>query len=151
MELDNQSHLQETLKHFYERASQAEQLLSKLVVQLTVSLEQVIDVLLVNSKSNLNHIDMFPNQNEDRLAKLEAAVASKKDTGNEGLVATISELRSKLDEANTQLGKRDTEIAKLQYRILHLVRALRDDDVKLEEMNGRDSSSTADAISKLKI
>ncbi|KAM7273545.1 hypothetical protein ACFE04_028209 [Oxalis oulophora] len=32
--------------------------------QLMVSLEQVIDVLLVSSKSNLSHIDMFPIQNE---------------------------------------------------------------------------------------
>ncbi|XP_015898059.2 uncharacterized protein LOC107431605 [Ziziphus jujuba] len=91
--------LQETLKPFYQRASQA----------------------------------------EDRLSRLEAALASKKDTGNVEHLKTINELQSKLEDAHAQLisereegRKLAAENAKLQYRIHHLVRAVRESDQKME-------------------
>ncbi|GAV89470.1 hypothetical protein CFOL_v3_32884, partial [Cephalotus follicularis] len=73
---------------------------------------------------------------KDRLLRLEAALASK-DAGNEGHMRTISELQSKLEDVNTQLvlerqkgEKLALENFKLQYRIVHLVRAIREADLK---------------------
>ncbi|XP_062004059.1 uncharacterized protein LOC133721453 [Rosa rugosa] len=63
---------------------------------------------------------------EDRLTRLEAALASKKDSGNKD----DSKLISELQEENKKLA---AENAKLQYRIHHLVQAVRDADVKLEK------------------
>ncbi|KAM5558672.1 hypothetical protein ABKV19_020385 [Rosa sericea] len=63
---------------------------------------------------------------EDRLTRLEAALASKKDSGNKDHSKLISELQ----EENKKL---TAENAKLQYRIHHLVQAVRDADVKLEK------------------
>ncbi|KAK0598396.1 hypothetical protein LWI29_034264 [Acer saccharum] len=40
---------------------------------------------------------------EDRLAKLEAALASKKDSSDEELRKTISELQSELEDANAEV------------------------------------------------
>ncbi|KAG6595681.1 hypothetical protein SDJN03_12234, partial [Cucurbita argyrosperma subsp. sororia] len=69
---------------------------------------------------------------EDRLSRLEAALLSKKDAHDEEHLKTISELQSKLDSANEALIAEQkkaemvaAENAKLQYRILHLVRAAR--------------------------
>ncbi|OAY43224.1 uncharacterized protein LOC110621101 [Manihot esculenta] len=80
---------------------------------------------------------------EDRLSRLELALASKKDAENEKLLKTISELQSKLEGANAQLAseqekakKLAMENAKLQYRISHLVQAVRDGDSKLENLTG---------------
>ncbi|KAA8518120.1 hypothetical protein F0562_015594 [Nyssa sinensis] len=75
---------------------------------------------------------------EDRLARLEAALASKKDAGNEELLKMVSELQSKLEGAQAEREKALKEVqkisvenAKLQYRITHLVRALEEADCKL--------------------
>ncbi|KAF2289374.1 hypothetical protein P3X46_009243 [Hevea brasiliensis] len=80
---------------------------------------------------------------EDRLSRLEVALASKKDAENEELLKTISELQSKLEGANAELASEQEkaknlamENAKLQYRILHLVRAVHDGDIKLENLTG---------------
>ncbi|KAL6336850.1 hypothetical protein AAG906_036164 [Vitis piasezkii] len=80
---------------------------------------------------------------EDRLSKLEAALSSKKDSGNEELLKMISDLQSKLQHAEAeQISEREkaqkdiqkltVENAKLQYRVTHLVRALKEADCKLE-------------------
>lgn len=74
------------------------------------------------------------------MSRLEAAVASKKDTGSEEHLKTISELQSKLESANAELvserkkaGNLAAENAKLQYRIKHLVQAVEEADLKLEQ------------------
>ncbi|PON44290.1 threonine-tRNA ligase [Parasponia andersonii] len=73
---------------------------------------------------------------EERLARLEAALASKKDAGNEEHLKIISELQSKLEIVNAELvserekaRKLDAENAKLQYRIKHLVRTVEEADL----------------------
>ncbi|KDP26088.1 hypothetical protein JCGZ_21121 [Jatropha curcas] len=93
---------------------------------------------------------------EDRLSRLEVALASKKDAENEELWKTISELQSKLEDANTELiseqekvRKLAAENAKLQYRVLHLVRALHECDAKPENLSGS-SEERAEVITKLK-
>ncbi|KAF3441993.1 hypothetical protein FNV43_RR15909 [Rhamnella rubrinervis] len=82
---------------------------------------------------NLKPFFQRASEAEDRLSRLEAALASKKDTGNEENLKMISELQSKLEDANAQLisereksQKLAEENAKLQYRIHHLVRALKE-------------------------
>lgn len=80
---------------------------------------------------------------KDRLSKLEAALSGKKDSGNEELLKMISDLQSKLQHAEAeQISEREkaqkdiqkltVENAKLQYRVTHLVRALKEADCKLE-------------------
>ncbi|KAF7144464.1 uncharacterized protein LOC131321694 [Rhododendron vialii] len=79
---------------------------------------------------------------EYRLASLEAALAPKKDAGNEELLKMISELQSELEavkaehvsekkKASEEVKKLHAENAKLQYRITHLVRSLKEADSKL--------------------
>ncbi|KAK6149124.1 hypothetical protein DH2020_016649 [Rehmannia glutinosa] len=79
---------------------------------------------------------------EDRLTKLEASLASNKDSGNEEQLKLVSELQSKLEFMKAeQVAEREkamkevqhltAENAKLQYRIIHLVRALKEADSKL--------------------
>uniref|UniRef100_A0A2N9F4F5 Uncharacterized protein n=1 Tax=Fagus sylvatica TaxID=28930 RepID=A0A2N9F4F5_FAGSY len=75
---------------------------------------------------------------EERLARLEAALAS---ADNEDNLKLISELQSKLEESSAELvaerekaQKLAVENAKLQYRIIHLVRAAKETDLKLEQM-----------------
>nr|XP_011467373.1 PREDICTED: uncharacterized protein LOC101307028 [Fragaria vesca subsp. vesca] len=63
---------------------------------------------------------------EDRLTRLEAALASKQDSGNKDHSKLNSELQEKIK-------KLAAENAKLQYRIHHLVQAVRDADLKLEK------------------
>ncbi|KAK4838758.1 hypothetical protein QYF36_016204 [Acer negundo] len=76
---------------------------------------------------------------EDRLAKLEAALASKKDSSNEELRKTISKLQSKLEDANAELAterkkaeKLAVENERLKYRVKHLIRAVEAADLKLQ-------------------
>lgn len=80
-------------------------------------------------------------QLKDRLARLEAALASKQDAGNEELLKMVSELQSKLEavkaehvsekqKASEEVKKLRVENEKLQYRITHLVRALKEADSK---------------------
>ncbi|CAH9102699.1 unnamed protein product [Cuscuta europaea] len=100
--------LEETLKPFYQRASEA----------------------------------------EDRLARLEASLVSKNSSGNnEELVKMVRELQAKLDDAKVELvaekekglkevQKLTAENAKLQNRIIHLVRALKEADCKIASNQG---------------
>ncbi|EXB39077.1 hypothetical protein L484_016546 [Morus notabilis] len=74
---------------------------------------------------------------EERLSRLEAAIAN---AGNEELLKIISELQSKLESANAELvSEREkarnlaAENAKLQYRIKHLVLAVKEADHKVEQ------------------
>ncbi|MED6156264.1 hypothetical protein PIB30_012825 [Stylosanthes scabra] len=99
------SNLDETLKPFYQRASEA----------------------------------------EARLSRLEASLNARKDTGNEEHLKVINDLQSKLEVSNAELiaekekaQKLAAENEKLQYRIIHLVRALKDDDQKLEQVSARE-------------
>lgn len=92
------------------------------------------------------------------------------DAENEKLLKTISELQSKLEGANAQLASEQEKVclfmtvsgfiwkklhyltsyfqakklamenAKLQYRISHLVQAVRDGDSKLENLTGKNFS-----------
>ncbi|KAI4348665.1 hypothetical protein L6164_009363 [Bauhinia variegata] len=78
---------------------------------------------------------------EDRLSRLEASLSSKKEAGNEEHVKLISDLQSKLENANAELvAEREKtqklvgENEKLQYRVIHLLRALKEADLKLEQV-----------------
>ncbi|KAL6523257.1 hypothetical protein OROGR_016860 [Orobanche gracilis] len=79
---------------------------------------------------------------EDRLARLEASLTRNKETGNDEQLKLVSELKSELEDVKAeQVAEREkatkevehlaTENAKLQYRIIHLVRALKEADGKL--------------------
>ncbi|CAL5351894.1 unnamed protein product [Camellia sinensis] len=79
---------------------------------------------------------------EDRLARLEAAISTKKDAGNEDLLKMVTELQSKLEsvkaeqvaekeKAIEEIEKLRAENAKLKYQISHLIRALKEADSKL--------------------
>ncbi|GMP86700.1 hypothetical protein CsSME_00039385 [Camellia sinensis var. sinensis] len=79
---------------------------------------------------------------EDRLARLEAAISTKKDAGNEDLLKMVTELQSKLEsvkaeqvaekeKAIEEIEKLHAENAKLKYQISHLIRALKEADSKL--------------------
>ncbi|XP_057424762.1 uncharacterized protein LOC130718245 [Lotus japonicus] len=79
---------------------------------------------------------------EDRLSRLEAAFNSRKDTGNEEESKVINDLQSKLKDANAELISEKEKVQmlaaeneKLQNRIIHLVRALKDADLKLEQVS----------------
>eukprot|EP00258_Populus_trichocarpa_P043949 XP_024459968.1 uncharacterized protein LOC7496117 isoform X3 [Populus trichocarpa] len=81
---------------------------------------------------------------EDRLSRLEASVASNRDAGSEEHLKTISELQAKLEGANAELAserekakKLAVENGKLQYRVIHLVQAIREGDAKLESLKGK--------------
>ncbi|XP_052174366.1 uncharacterized protein LOC127789524 [Diospyros lotus] len=78
---------------------------------------------------------------EDRLARLEAAFATKKDAGNE-MLKMASELQLKLEGLKAdqiserkkvleEFDKLQAENAKLKYQVTHLVRALKEADMKL--------------------
>lgn len=85
------------------------------------------------------------NEAEERLAKLEAALARNKGSSGIGqgeLLTCLTELRAKMEKARLeQTSEREkalkeqeklaTENAKLQYRISHLVRSLKEADEKL--------------------
>ncbi|CAK7342670.1 unnamed protein product [Dovyalis caffra] len=93
---------------------------------------------------------------EDRLSRLEAAVASNSDAGGEEHLKTIIELQAKLERANAELAserektkKLAVENGKFQYRIIHLVQAIREGDAKLESIKGG-SETSAEAMALLK-
>ncbi|KAK7345022.1 hypothetical protein VNO77_15378 [Canavalia gladiata] len=82
---------------------------------------------------------------EERLSKLEATFNSKKDAGNEEQLKVITDLQLKLKDANAELisEKEKAQILaaeneKLQYRIIHLLRSLKDADLKLEQVTARE-------------
>ncbi|KAK1378749.1 hypothetical protein POM88_025493 [Heracleum sosnowskyi] len=77
----------------------------------------------------------------DRLARLEAALATKQDSGYHDLLKKFDELKLNLEDARTlqdserekvlkEVQRLASENAKLQYRIIHLVRALEEADSK---------------------
>ncbi|CAA0812776.1 Unknown protein [Striga hermonthica] len=79
---------------------------------------------------------------EDRLGKLEDLLSRNKEYGNEEQNKLVSELQSELENVKAEkVAEREkamkevqhltTENAKLQYRIIHLVRALKEADSKL--------------------
>ncbi|CAH8268922.1 unnamed protein product [Arabidopsis lyrata] len=80
---------------------------------------------------------------QERLARLEAALASTKtDIPDSKLVEENKQIQSKLEEANATVKQEQTKVkeltienAKQKYRILHLVRALREADAKLEKLS----------------
>ncbi|KAI3526050.1 hypothetical protein L1887_05214 [Cichorium endivia] len=72
---------------------------------------------------------------EERLARLEAALSTKKDSGNDELSNKVDQLQRMLEDekaeklaerekALKEVQKANEENAKLRYRITHLVRAL---------------------------
>ncbi|CDP14163.1 unnamed protein product [Coffea canephora] len=80
---------------------------------------------------------------ETRLERLEAAIASDRNAGNDELLNKVRELQSKLEnvkaeqalereKAQKELKQLNAENAKLQYRITHLVRAVKDADCMLQ-------------------
>ncbi|KAF6152916.1 hypothetical protein GIB67_039623 [Kingdonia uniflora] len=81
---------------------------------------------------------------KERLSRLEAAcLASNKDAGNDDFSKIVTELQSKLEDTKAEqlselqkvsvdIQKLSLENAKLQYRITHLVRALKERDCNLE-------------------
>ncbi|CAN7085279.1 unnamed protein product [Brassica oleracea var. botrytis] len=80
---------------------------------------------------------------QERLARLEAALASTKtDVPDAELVEKITQMQSKLEEADKTVKQEKDKVEKLtsenekqRYRILHLVRALEDADEKLEKLS----------------
>ncbi|CAL9080819.1 unnamed protein product [Musa acuminata var. zebrina] len=81
---------------------------------------------------------------EDRLTQLEALLAKKgeSDTGNKEISSIVKDFQSKLesaqaelmserDKASKEIQKLAAENLKLQYRITHLARALKEADSKL--------------------
>lgn len=79
---------------------------------------------------------------EDRLSKLETVISSKKDipeAGNEECLKKVKELELKLEEVTAELAAEREKVAKLtvendkkDYRIIHLVRSLKEFDLKLD-------------------
>ncbi|CAH1418432.1 uncharacterized protein LOC111889555 isoform X2 [Lactuca sativa] len=72
---------------------------------------------------------------EERLARLEAAFSTRKDTGNEELLNKVAQLQRMLEDekekALKEAQKASEENAKLRYRITHLTRALQKADSDL--------------------
>ncbi|KAI3896257.1 hypothetical protein MKX03_032755 [Papaver bracteatum] len=73
---------------------------------------------------------------EERLSKLEASLATtKKDSGDYESEKLVSQLRAELEEAKSEQMTAQEKIkdlekqnAKLEYRIIHLIRAVRVSD-----------------------
>ncbi|PNY04137.1 hypothetical protein L195_g000551, partial [Trifolium pratense] len=81
----------------------------------------------------------------DRISRLEAAIHSRKDTENEEQLQKVNDLQSKLEVANSELKSEKekaqmlaTENEKLQYRIIHLLRSLKNAELKLEQESPED-------------
>uniref|UniRef100_A0A1D1Y5X3 Serine/threonine-protein kinase TAO1-A n=1 Tax=Anthurium amnicola TaxID=1678845 RepID=A0A1D1Y5X3_9ARAE len=84
---------------------------------------------------------------EERLARLEAVLSSKngeRDASEKELSSIIKDFQTKVEfaqhelmaereKASKEIQKLKTEIAKLQYRTTHLIRALKEADSKLED------------------
>ncbi|XP_021741050.1 uncharacterized protein LOC110707337 [Chenopodium quinoa] len=99
--------LKDLLKPFYQRASEAEERLSKLELET-----------LISSKKE------FPKAGDEE--------SSKK----------VKELELKLEEVTAELAAEKEKVAKLtvendkkDYRMIHLVRSLKEADLKLEQLN----------------
>ncbi|XP_022746217.1 uncharacterized protein LOC111296277 isoform X2 [Durio zibethinus] len=95
-------------------------------------------------------------QAEERLSRLEAVLADKKDDGNQEVSKLISELQAKIEDANAETRserekakKLAVENEKLKYRIAHLVQAVREADQKLESMRDDGNQEVSKLISEL--
>ncbi|GAB4843886.1 hypothetical protein Ancab_013850 [Ancistrocladus abbreviatus] len=72
---------------------------------------------------------------EDRLSRLEAVLSNKRDAGSEESSKMVRELQVKLEEVIAELAAERGKVSKLSidnekkdYRITHLLRALREAD-----------------------
>ncbi|KMT15071.1 hypothetical protein BVRB_3g061930 [Beta vulgaris subsp. vulgaris] len=86
---------------------------------------------------------------EDRLSKLETVISSKKGiseagSGNEECSTKVKELELKLKEVTAELAAEREKVAKLtvennkkDYRMSHLVRSLKETDLKLEQLTAK--------------
>ncbi|XP_030457782.2 uncharacterized protein LOC115678532 [Syzygium oleosum] len=90
-------------------------------------------------KKLLEQLRRRASEAEDRLSRLEAAVAKEKDSYEEEYLKKISKLESELECAKSELaaehkkaGELAAENAKLKYRVTHLVQAVKEADLKLE-------------------
>ncbi|XP_027935257.1 uncharacterized protein LOC114190530 [Vigna unguiculata] len=77
---------------------------------------------------------------EERLSRLEATLNNKEDARNEENTKVINDLQSKLKAANAEIVSEKEKIrtlteenAKLQYRIIQLVRSHKEANLKLEQ------------------
>ncbi|KAK7267330.1 hypothetical protein RIF29_19999 [Crotalaria pallida] len=109
---------------------------------MAASIEENSDLQL---SSKLKPFYQRASEAEDRLSRLEAALISKIDNGNEEHLKVINDLQSKLKDANSELisekekaKKLAAENEKLQYRIIHLLRSLKGADLKLEQVTARE-------------
>lgn len=82
---------------------------------------------------------------EERLSRLEAAINSRKDTESGEQLKVVNDLQSKLEVANAELisEKQKAQVLaaeneKLQYRIIHLLRSLKNADQKLEQVKAQE-------------
>ncbi|KAJ0098636.1 hypothetical protein Patl1_20449 [Pistacia atlantica] len=121
-ESEKSKDLQETLQPFYDRASQAE-------------------IWKVSVPCKVKILAWTIAQAKERLSRLQASLANKKDGRNEELLKTISELQSKLEDANAEVvserkkaEKLAVENEKLNYRVKHLIRALEAADLNSKIM-----------------
>ncbi|KNA11456.1 hypothetical protein SOVF_134180 [Spinacia oleracea] len=81
---------------------------------------------------------------EDRLSIIENVISSKKEileAGNEECSEKVKELELKLEEVTAQLAAEKEKVAKLtvenckkDYRMIHLVRSVKEVDLKLEQL-----------------
>ncbi|CAI0374896.1 unnamed protein product [Linum tenue] len=114
------SEARETLKAFQRRASEAEK---QIVSGLSEWSLRTLD------ETQLQNVHMLA---ADRLSRLEAALANG---GDSELLKTVSELQSKLEDVTAELAsekqkaqKLAVENGKLEYRVTHLVRSIRESD-----------------------
>ncbi|XP_072961573.1 uncharacterized protein [Typha angustifolia] len=105
-EVDGTKNLEETLKPFHQRASEAEDRLDKL------------EALLVK-KGNLN-------SDSNEMSSIIEEFQSKLEIAQE-------ELMSEKEKASKEIQKLTAENLKLQYRISHLIRALNEVDSKVAD------------------
>ncbi|WVY97016.1 hypothetical protein V8G54_029167 [Vigna mungo] len=83
----------------------------------------------------------------ERLSRLEATLNNKEDARNEENTKVINDLQSKLKTANAEIVSEKEKIrtlteenAKLQYRLIHLARSLKEANLKLEQVSTADVS-----------
>ncbi|KAJ4755806.1 threonine-tRNA ligase 2 [Rhynchospora pubera] len=95
--------LEQTLKPFYDRAAQAEERLAKL------------EELLIKKGNS---------ENETKVSSVVEEFQSKLTIAN-------ADIASEREKASKEIEKLTAENQKLKYRVAHLIRALRDADLKL--------------------
>ncbi|KAM3338379.1 hypothetical protein P3S68_030465 [Capsicum galapagoense] len=129
--MGDSNNLEESLKPFYQRASEAESL-AKAAYDTPLWWSPSPDTAHSGSFIAPGYPFFYV---KERLARLEISVADKKDLKNEELERTVAQLQSKLKDVTAELeaehekGHKEveqltSENAKLKYRIKHLVRSL---------------------------